>query len=76
MLFISLKYWGVNNLHGCSMLKTLPANKLKLMFNILKFLHNLCNDLPFLPGRMKIRKVQKLIHDKTEYIIHIRKNNH
>ena len=50
MLFISLKYWGVNNLHGWSMLKTLPANKFKLMFNILKVLHNLCNDLPLLPG--------------------------
>ena len=33
------------------------------------------NDLPFLPGRMKIEKPEKLVdnlHDKTEYVIHIR----
>ena len=33
------------------------------------------NDLPFLPERMKFEKVKKLVtnlHDKTEYVIHIR----
>ena len=38
-------------------------------------LHELHNDLPFLPGRMKIEKVEKLgtnLDDKTEYVIHIR----
>ena len=38
-------------------------------------LHELNNDLPFLPQRMKIEKVEKLVanlHDKTEYFIHIR----
>ena len=38
-------------------------------------LYELHNDLPFLPERMKIRKVKKLVtnlHDKTEYVIHIR----
>ena len=38
-------------------------------------LHELHNNLPFLPERMKIEKVQKLVtnlHDKTEYVIHIR----
>ena len=33
------------------------------------------NDLPFLPERMKLKKVEKLVinlHDKTEYVIHIR----
>ena len=33
------------------------------------------NDLPFLPERMKIEKVKKLVpnlHNKTEYLIHIR----
>ena len=33
------------------------------------------NDLPFLPERMKIEKVVKVVanlHDKTEYVIHIR----
>ena len=38
-------------------------------------LHNLHNDLLFLPDRMKIEKVGKLVansYDKTEYIINIR----
>ena len=38
-------------------------------------LNDLHNDLPFLPERMKIEKVEKLVtnlHDKTEYVIHIR----
>ena len=40
-----------------------------------KKLHELHNDLPFLPERMKIEKVEKLVanlHDKTKYVIHIR----
>ena len=47
----------------------------KLMFNILKKIHELHNDLPFLPERMTTRKGKKLVahlHDKTEYVIHIR----
>ena len=42
----------------------------------LENLHNLYNDLPFLPERMKIEKVEKVIanlHEETEYVIHIRK---
>ena len=38
-------------------------------------LHELYNDLPFLPERMKIKKVKKLVtnlYDKNEYVIHIR----
>ena len=38
-------------------------------------LHNLYNDLPFLPGRMKIEKNETLVtnlHDKEEYVIHIK----
>ena len=37
-------------------------------------LQELHNDLPFLPERMKIKKVEKLVANlhKTEYIIHIR----
>ena len=38
-------------------------------------LHELHNDLPFLPERMKIEKVEKLVtslHDKSENVIHIR----
>ena len=38
-------------------------------------LHEIHNDLPFLPERMKTEKVEMLVtnlHDKTEYIIYIR----
>ena len=41
----------------------------------LEKLSKLHNDLPFLPGRMKIGKVEKLVadlHDKTGYVIYIR----
>ena len=41
----------------------------------LKKLHEIDNDLPFLPERMKIEKIEKLVadlHDKNEYFIHIR----
>ena len=37
-------------------------------------LHEPHNDLPFLPERMKLEKVEKLaanLHDQTEYVIHI-----
>ena len=48
---------------------------LKVDVQYLKKIHELHNDLPFLPERMKIEKVEKLVanlHDKTEYVIHIR----
>ena len=38
-------------------------------------LHELHNDLPFLPEKMKIEKVEKLVthlRDKTEYVVRIR----
>ena len=38
-------------------------------------LHEHHKDLPFLPERIKIEKIEKLVptlHDKSEYIIHIR----
>ena len=41
----------------------------------LEKLHQLNNDLPFLPERVKIEKVEKLVanlHGKTEYVMHIR----
>ena len=37
--------------------------------------HKLHNNLPFLPERMKIERVENLVsnlHDKNEYVIHIR----
>ena len=40
-----------------------------------KTLNGVRNDLPFLPERMKIEKVEKLVtnlYDKTEYVIHKR----
>ena len=40
-----------------------------------KNLHNLHNDLPFLPERMKINKCNKLVcnlYDKNTYVVHIR----
>ena len=48
----------------------------KLIFNIFEKLHDLPNDFSFLPEKMKIDKVGKLVanlHDKTEYVIHIKK---
>ena len=39
-------------------------------------MHNIHNDLLFLPERIKIEKVEKLLanlHGKEEYVIHIRK---
>ena len=44
---------------------------LKLMFNILK--NEFHDDLLFLPERMRIERVEKLVanlQDKTEYVIH------
>ena len=41
----------------------------------LENLHNLHNDLPVLSQKMKIEQVEKLVpklHDKEEYVIHIR----
>ena len=38
-------------------------------------LHEIYNDLPFLPERMKIEKFEKLLanlDDQAEYVIHIR----
>ena len=38
-------------------------------------MHDHQNDLPFLTERMKIENVEKLVttlHDKTEYLIHIK----
>ena len=38
-------------------------------------LHEFHNDLPFLPERKKIEKFEKFLanlHDKTEYVTHIR----
>ena len=47
----------------------------KLMFNILKRLHELHNNLPSLPEWMEIEKFEMSVtnlHDKTEYVTQIR----
>ena len=51
------------------------GNFLEVDVQYLEKLHELHNDLPFLPERMKIKRVQKFVanlHDKTEYVIHMR----
>ena len=43
----------------------------RLNVQYLEKLHELYNGLPFLPERMKIEKIEKLVanlHDKTEYV--------
>ena len=43
-----------------------------------KNLHNLQNDLHFLPERMKIKKIEKLVtnlHDQEENVTHTHKKN-
>ena len=48
---------------------------LEVDFHYPEKLHELHNDLSFLPERMKIEEVENLannLHDKTEYVIHIR----
>ena len=42
---------------------------------VLEKLHKIYDGIPFLPERMKMAKVEKLVanlHGKTEYVIHIR----
>ena len=54
--------------------KSDKGNFLEVDVQYLEKLHDLHNDLPLLPERMKIGKFVKLVanlHDKTEYVIHI-----
>ena len=47
----------------------------KLILKILEVQYELNNDLTFLPERMKVEKVEKLVanlHNRNEYVIHIR----
>ena len=43
---------------------------LKLMFNILKKLHELHNDLPFLSEK-KVEKLVATLNDEEEYAVHM-----
>ena len=84
-----LQYWDVNYLDGWAMSQYLAVNIksynrksdkrhfLKVDAQYTKKLHKLHNDLPFLPDRMKIMKIEKVkklvanLHGKTKYITHI-----
>ena len=55
-------------------MKKVMKDKIEVDVQYLENLHELQNDLSFLPDRMKIGKAEKLVtnlYDKTEYIIHI-----
>ena len=54
--------------------KSDKGNFIEVDVQYLEKLHDLHNDLPLLPERMKIGKFGKLVanlHDKSEYVIHI-----
>ena len=59
------------------MSKKLPVNGYFLEADVQypENLHGLHNNLPFLPKRIKIWKIEKLVpnlHDQNEYVIHIK----
>ena len=57
------------------MKKVITDISLKLIFNSLKSYIAFTMILPFIPRKMKIEKVEKLVansHAKTEYVFHIR----
>ena len=50
----------------------------KLMWSTLQELHKMHNNLPFMPQKMKINKVEKLVpnlYNKEKYVVHIRALN-
>ena len=79
---LCLNYWDVNNLYGWAMPQKLPLCCLKWIEEIFQFskdfikeykeLLDLHNDLPFLHERMKIEKLIANLHDRKEYVIHMR----
>ena len=51
------------------------GNFLEVNVQYTEKLNEIHNDLPFLPKKLKIEKIGKLVanlHDETEYVIHIR----
>ena len=60
-----LQYWVVNNLYGWAMLQKLPITNfdegyfLEVDVQYLEKIHELHNDLPLLPERMRIEKNRK-----------------
>ena len=84
-----IEYLDANNLYGWAMSQKLPLKDfikkydedsntgyfLEVDIDYPKELFNLHKDLPFLPERKKVEKVEKLIcsiEDKEKYVIHIR----
>ena len=75
-----IQYWNVNNLYVWTISQKLPKTNFEWIEESDKgyFLEvdvQYTEKLPFLPKRMKIEKVEKLVanlHDKMEYVIHIR----
>ena len=68
----------MKNLENTIMKKTIKGIFFEVDVQYLKKLHGFHNDLLFLSVRMKIEKFEKLVsnlHDKTEYVIHIRNLN-
>ena len=58
-----------------TIMKKVMNDILEVDVQYLEKVHELHNDLPFLPERMKIEKAEKLVanlHDKSEYAIHIK----
>ena len=81
---IGLKILELQITHLNEDFKTLMTNTdeeyfLKFDVQYLEKLHDLHDDLPFLPEIIKLSKVEKLlvnIHGKTEYVMYIRKYFH
>ena len=80
-----IQYWDVNNLYGWAMSQKLPVNSFQFNKYFIKYYNEESDEgylfeadvkyLEKLPERMKIEEVEKLLanlHDKTEYVIHIR----
>ena len=59
----------------CHAIHKYTENTLKYLKKYTKHLHNLHRDLPFLPGRIKINKCNKLVcnlDDENKYFVQIR----
>ena len=74
-----IQYLDANNLYGWAMSQKLSVNDFKWIEDTSEineeFIHDIHNDLPFLPKRMKIDKCEKLVcnlHNKKKYVVHIK----
>ena len=74
-----IKYRDVNKIYRWATSQNLPVNNFEWIEDTFQFnedfLQNCLKELPFLPEKMRIDKVETLVtnfHDKTEYVIHTR----